>query len=233
MDTFLAAMLASRGYPALAVAYFGEPGLPQNLSAIPLEYFERALGWLAAQPGVDPARIVVFGGSRGSEAAELLGVHDPDQVHGVIAASPSNVVGCAIPDCGGPAWTLGGAPVPYTRTWDDPRASDNPSAVIPMASMRGSVLLVCGEADTLWSSCDFSRAAMAALDADPAAPVHELVAVPEAGHDVDVLFPGQPEVASAEGTPRSTPRTRQLCPTSGDASWRSWRRCGRRGLVRR
>ena len=79
MNAVLARMLAAHGYPALAVAYFGVPGLPQNLSAILLEYFERALGWLAAQPGVDPARLVVLGGSRGSEAAELLAVHDPDR----------------------------------------------------------------------------------------------------------------------------------------------------------
>lgn len=196
VDTLMAAMLAMRGYPALAVAYFGEPGLPQNLSAIPLEYFERALGWLAAQPGVDPARIVVLGGSRGSEAAELLGVHDPDQVHGVIAASPSDVVGCSIPACDGPAWTLGGAAVPYTRTWGDPHASDNPQAVIPVATIGGPVLFVCGEADDIWPSCEFSRAATAALDADPAAPRHELVAVPDAGHLIDSLYPGEPGVSS-------------------------------------
>ena len=120
MDTFLAAMLAVRGYPALAVAYFGEPGLPPALSAIPLEYFEGALKWLAAQPGVDPTRIVVYGGSRGSEAAELLGVHDADQVHGVIGGSPSNVAGCSLTACVGPAWTLGGVAVPYTHTWTTP-----------------------------------------------------------------------------------------------------------------
>ena len=198
---FLAGMLAAHGYPALAVAYFGAPGLPQKLSAIPLEYFERALEWLAAQPGVDASRLVVLGGSRGSEAAELLAVHDPDQVHAVIAASPSNVVGCAFPDCEGSAWTIGGSPVPYTRTWDDPRASDNPAAVIPMGSIRARVLLVCGEPDTVWSSCDFARAATATLDADPAAPVHELVAVPEAGHYIDWLFPGEPQVEAAHVTP--------------------------------
>jgi dienelactone hydrolase len=201
MDTFLAAMLAARGYPALAVAYFGEPGLPPALSAIPLEYFEGALRWLAAQPGVDATRIVVYGGSRGSEAAELLGVHDADQVHGVIAGSPSTVAGCSLPACEGPAWTLGGVPVPFTRTWDDPAASDNPSAVIPVEKIDGPVLLVCGEADTVWSSCAFSRAAVAALDADPTAPPHELVAAPRAGHFVNQLVPGEPEVSASEVTP--------------------------------
>ena len=103
--------------------------------------------------------------------------------------------------CQGPAWTFDGAPVPYTRTWNDPSASDNPSAVIPMAKIRGPVLLVCGEADTLWSSCDFSRAAMAALDADPAAPPHTLVAEPKAGHLIDGCSPASLRVAASEVTP--------------------------------
>ena len=41
-DTFTAAALAMDGYPALALGYFEEPGLPQCLCAIPLEYFARA-----------------------------------------------------------------------------------------------------------------------------------------------------------------------------------------------
>lgn len=200
MNSFLAASFAAHGYPSLAVAYFKAPGLPQTLSAIPLEYFEHALDWLAAQPGVDPSRIVVAGGSRGSEAAELLAVHDRERVHGLIGASPSDVVGCSIPDCDGPAWTLGGKAVPYTRTWNDPRATDNPRAVIPLAKAGGPVLLVCGEADTLWDSCAYSRAAIAALDADPQAPPHELAAEPGAGHFVDQLVPGEPEVSPTEYT---------------------------------
>ena len=34
----LAALLASRGYAALALGYFGMPGLPRNLVNIPLEW---------------------------------------------------------------------------------------------------------------------------------------------------------------------------------------------------
>lgn len=48
------AALASRGHVALAVAYFGLPGLPKTLTRIPLEYFATALRWLGRQPGVDP-----------------------------------------------------------------------------------------------------------------------------------------------------------------------------------
>ena len=70
---FLCRMLASRGYPTLALAYFGLPGLPQSLNGIRLEYFARALGWLGRQRGVDPEKVVVMGTSRGGEASLILG----------------------------------------------------------------------------------------------------------------------------------------------------------------
>ena len=122
----LPALLAANGYPALGVSYFAEPGLPQALSRIPLEYFARALRWLARQPGVDPARIAVLGISRGSEAAQLLGVYYPNLVHAVIASVPSNVANCSYPRCAGPAWTLHGQPLPYTSHFDNPSPADNP-----------------------------------------------------------------------------------------------------------
>jgi pimeloyl-ACP methyl ester carboxylesterase len=40
---------------------------------------------LRGQPGVDPRHVLVFGVSRGSEAALLLGSHYPQLVNGVIA----------------------------------------------------------------------------------------------------------------------------------------------------
>ena len=67
----IAGLFASHGYPALSVAYFGAPGLPKTLSSIPLEYFTGALTWLRKQPGVDPSRVWIYSGSRGSEAAEI------------------------------------------------------------------------------------------------------------------------------------------------------------------
>jgi pimeloyl-ACP methyl ester carboxylesterase len=92
-----AALVASRGYPTLSLAYFNEPGLPTALKDIPLEYFERALRWLATQPGVDPRRLIVAGASRGGEAALLLGTVYTDLVHGVVACTSS-------------AYVLGGLP---------------------------------------------------------------------------------------------------------------------------
>ena len=61
-----AALLASHGYPALDVAYFGAYGLPRSLERIPLEYFVRVARWLDRRPGVDGHRLVVYGVSRGT-----------------------------------------------------------------------------------------------------------------------------------------------------------------------
>src|SRR3954470_4655074 len=46
----LAAGLASHGFAALALAYFGAAGLPERLAEIPLEYLEAAVDRLLARP---------------------------------------------------------------------------------------------------------------------------------------------------------------------------------------
>ena len=45
-------LLVQRGYAVLSLAYFKDQGLPGTLEEIPLEYFEKALAWLSAQPGI-------------------------------------------------------------------------------------------------------------------------------------------------------------------------------------
>jgi dienelactone hydrolase len=85
-----AAQLASHGIPALALAYFDAPGLPCTILNIPLEYFVRAIRWLRSQSQVDPSRVWVESGSRGSEPALLVDAHWPGLVHGVVVSAPSS-----------------------------------------------------------------------------------------------------------------------------------------------
>ena len=116
-----AALLASHGYVALALAYFGIEGLPQDFVRIPLEYFETAMGWLQAREGVASDRLAVMGGSRGGEAALLVGATFP-QVRAVVGVSPVGVMlaGFRRGFVGlvemvirhPPAWTYRGAPLP-------------------------------------------------------------------------------------------------------------------------
>ncbi|MHB1526926.1 MAG: acyl-CoA thioesterase/bile acid-CoA:amino acid N-acyltransferase family protein [Candidatus Dormibacteria bacterium] len=192
----LGADLASAGYPTLDIAYFGEAGLPQTLSGIPLQYFAGALDWLSRQPGVDRHDTYVLGISRGSEAALLLGVHYPDLVHGVIASVPSDAALCSYPGCSGPAWTLDGKPLPYTTQFDDPYPTDNSAAVIPVEQIHGPIFLDCGGADSVWTSCAYADAIMSRLAAHHDPYQHVLYAYPDAGHGVGSIVPYEPDQLS-------------------------------------
>ncbi len=206
----LGALLAAHGYPTLALAYFAESGLPQTLSKIPLEYFAKALRWLSRRPQVDPKRILTLGVSRGSEAALLLGVHYPSLVHGVIASVPADVALCAYPGCGGPAWTLGGRPLPYTRQFDDPHPTDDPAAVIPVEQIRGPVFLDCAGMDQIWHSCAYAEAIVRRLDAHHDPYPHPLDRSPGAGHYVGSFIPYEP--TSAAPDPSDEQAREQLWP---------------------
>ena len=196
-----ALQLAAQGYPALALAYFKEPGLPSTLRDIPLEYFVKALNLLARQPGVDPDHLVVWGTSRGSEAALLLGADFPNLVHGVIAAVPSSLVWGSFP-AGSAAWTLGGKPLPYAsgNDWNQPDPADAQDAVIPVEQIRGPVFLVCGGADRVWASCPYTDAIAARLTRHrfdyPVTALH----YPSAGHFGGDLMPYLPRADAASPT---------------------------------
>jgi len=180
--TPVAAQLASLGYPALAVAYFAEPGLPTSLLNVPLEYFAGALTWLSRQPGVDPAHLVVYGVSRGSEAALLLGADFPNLVHGVVALVPSAFVNCSFPICKGAAWTLNRRPIPFTGQVPDAQA------LIPVAKIQGPIFVDCGWYDSVWPSCPYSDQIKGELSTGFPYQ-HPILEFPEAGHGIGSLVP--------------------------------------------
>lgn len=185
-----AVALAEEGFAALALAYFGAPGVPSALVDIPLEYFTRALDLLEAQ-GFGPGSIGLLGGSRGGEAALLVGSRD-ERVGSVVSVVGSGVVTAgidyaagrldAILRMSGPAWTVGGEPLPFlpydvtdelAQTIErhepvalrdgfaalptDPAALERVS--IPVERIRGGVLLVSGGDDQMWDSPAYSGVA--------------------------------------------------------------------------
>jgi dienelactone hydrolase len=165
-----ATVLAAHGYPTLDLAYFGEPGLPPSLANIPLEYFAKALTFLRSQPGVDPEHITVKGGSRGGEAALLIGAVYPALVNAVVAGSPSSHVNMGYPDANKPAWTLHGAAA---------AAGD-----IAVERIRGPILLACGGQDAVWSSCDYITNITDRLTSHDFRYPVTVLRYPQAGHDV-------------------------------------------------
>ena len=68
----IAAVLASHGFNVLSLPFFGEKGLPAQLSEIPLEYFERAFSWLAKSPITGGKEVCILGMSKGAELALIL-----------------------------------------------------------------------------------------------------------------------------------------------------------------
>ena len=164
-DVGTASLLAARGYPTLALAYFKEPGLPSTLANIPPECFQNALTVLGGETGVDPAHLIVSGVSWGAEAALLLGSTYPSLTHAVIAGSPSSVVDVGYPDTTKPAWTLSGKPVPAAplSDWNEPTPADHPDAGIPVEKITGPILLTCATDDQVWNSCGFMNAITARL----------------------------------------------------------------------
>lgn len=172
-----AALLAAHGHPALALGYFDEPGLPQRLGNIPLDYFARGFRWLGRQDGVDPHRMAISGASRGSEAALLMGADFPQLVRGVIGMVPSADVNTGLEGVA-TAWRLHGRPVP-----------DGPIAV---ERIRGPVLTVSGGADAQWNSTVYARRIARRREAHHA-PYHDVALhYPGAGHAIALPVPALP-----------------------------------------
>ena len=107
------ALLASHGIATFSVAYFGGTSLPETLSEVPLEFFDRAVDWLNDYPAVDTARLGIYGYSKGGELALLLASRD-ERIRAVAAYSPSSVVWQS-PNAGAPksSWSEGGVPLAF------------------------------------------------------------------------------------------------------------------------
>lgn len=170
--------LLHQGYCVMALAYFNSDGLPQHLRRIPLEYFETAFQWLAAQEEVAPDDYALLGESRGAELALILGSRF-SEVRAVVALVPSYVSFASPPTSildgllgQHSAWTYGGQDLPYvpihvsldagravlTRDWntvmmralEDVPAAD--AATIPVENIQGPILCISNTHDIQWPS---------------------------------------------------------------------------------
>ena len=194
----LAKRLAVEGYGALALAYFGAPGVPQTLQGVPVEYFDKGVAWLQARPEAGGRRVAVLGGSKGGEAA-LLVASSNRAVCVVVAGAPSGVSWPGInPAAGrgdpGPSWTRQGQAVayaPYDRTrpfttifdlYQRSLPAAPPESFIPVEKIAGPVLFISGREDTLWPSSAMSDAMMARLDKARFKYPHQHLAYADAGH---------------------------------------------------
>jgi dienelactone hydrolase len=225
----LARRIAEHGVGALAIAYFGAPGLPQTLENVPLETLEAGVDWVRKQPGLAGRRLAVLGVSKGGEAALLLASRDP-RLCAVVAGVPSSVVWAGI-DMAHPAapvtvssWSQGGKPLAFVPYADGPfrgvrdlyersLAKAAPEAVIPVEKIRGPVLLISGRSDRLWPSTPMSEAVMARLEAQHFGYAHVHLAYDDAGHaafgpPLPADSPNLPRLAGLGGTPQGNQAAR-------------------------
>ena len=204
-------LLIKRGYALLSLAYFKSEGLPGTLEEIPLEYFEMAFDWLSNQPGIIADEYAILGGSKGAEAALLLGSRSP-RVKAVIGFSPSSVIWQGVPadrfeltKDPKSSWSYGGVGLPflpYSPTiskWDLRLLNLNKrhtsalqdvgranEAVIQVEKIKGAVLLISGKRDRLWPSAKMSEQIMGRLKAHDFIYPYEHLAL-EGGHNQIVM----------------------------------------------
>jgi len=214
-----AASLASHGFAALAISYFGAPGLPPDLVDIEVQCVERARAWLLRRDDVTSPMVGVMGVSRGSELALLAGAL-LDGIGAVVAFAPSGVAWNGLSRQGpvdAPSWTFRGRPIPSASTAlrvPDGTDLSHPVALrplfdhalqdqrmiaaaeIPIERIRGPILLVSGESDAMWASTPMAEIVeRRAARHDFAYTVRHL-RYPDAGH-VCGGSPGTPVVTHA------------------------------------
>ncbi len=174
----MARQLASEGFDAIAVSYFGEPGQPSRLDLIPIETVGRARAWLEARPE-HGGRIAIVGVSKGAELALLVASRDP-RIQAVAVGVPSNVLWQGIDMTGGPtgaSWTAEGKPLAYVpydlsqgfqgvhKLYVDSLRSAKPEAEIPVERIAGPVLMISDASDHLWPSAEMAAKVEARLKA--------------------------------------------------------------------
>lgn len=201
----VAALLASNGFAALSLAYFGVDSLPTELGDIPLEYFERALAWLDSHAEVARGGVALLGTSKGAEAALLVASRSPP-VKAVVAYAPSSVAwNCICSGASRPSWTSSGKgiisvpqlpPVPVPP--GEPvrpgvnylnRLQRAPAgATIAVEQIRGPLLLIAGDDDQLWPSLLMAQRIMRRRVERGGHPGDRLLSYAGAGHLIGKAF---------------------------------------------
>lgn len=173
----VAALLASHGYAAFAVRYFGDPeGVPDALSEVPVEYVDAAATWLREREGVADGPLGLYGQSKGAEAA-LVAAARFDWTGGVVAVAPTASRWQAL-DRGADAetgsWTVDGEVLPFVPFRAAPGEDDGnvafrdvyagsparvpderlEAAAIPVERIGADLLLVSGGDDRMWPSAE-------------------------------------------------------------------------------
>lgn len=216
-----AALLASYGFNTLTLAYFGMEDLPKELINIPLDYIEKAIGWLSDNPNVDASKIGIFGTSKGGELALLSASMFPS-IKAVVGYAPSGVVypGIGESALGVSSWKFKGESFPFAygevpkeviREFKETIDKEEPiswrktyqywaeganqnQAEIPVEAIQGPILLISGGDDQLWPADLLSEKVITRLKEHNHPYFYEHINYPKAGHAF--VAPGLPTTQS-------------------------------------
>jgi pimeloyl-ACP methyl ester carboxylesterase len=203
----LATLLASHGFNALALAYFGERGLNSALAEVPLEYFERVFAWLQKNPITNCKDIYVYGGSIGAVLALLLVSRYP-MITKVVAINPITWCFQGLTLKRVSLWTYGGKSLPFIKfAWlstfgyimncfikNKPFgfafmyrkslevANNREEARIKMENSNADILLFGGQKDGWWDTHDACLQMMGELAKHNYQHIYEHVAYEHGGH---------------------------------------------------
>lgn len=198
---FVARWLASRGFVALATAWYHIGPLPKDMVRVPIKPVQEALKYLRKLSFVNPEAIGAWGGSWGGTLALLSAIHF-NQIHAVVSAMGPVIVGNGLDRGVPPAdfrsvdaspFTYEGKPVPFVtyqvyRTFLDTRnRALIDKATLPIWRIHGPVLFIAGGDDKLASSGIEASIGMRVLKAHHHPYPDRIAFYPNAGH---LIFPG-------------------------------------------
>ncbi|XP_072024027.1 peroxisomal succinyl-coenzyme A thioesterase-like [Amphiura filiformis] len=193
---FRAALLASRGFAAYALPYFGYEDLPDMVTDMEpheLEYFEEATDWLQSQPFVQPGGIGVCGVSYGTVVASRMATKFPEKISACVnisgncvnATLPMSYKGKAIPYLGFDYSRLKTTEGGLISTYDflDPLETAPAEAIIELEKAQ-HLLFFVGLDDKNWHTQDFIDGAERRLKA-LGCNNYEIVRYPGCGHLIE------------------------------------------------
>jgi dienelactone hydrolase len=212
-----AAMLASHGFAALSLAYFGRENLPKYLVNIPLEYIKTGIDWIHSQPNICPRKLTIMGWSKGGELALLSAATFPE-ITAAVAYVPSGYIfsglGPVVPGIPHSSWSYQGQPLPYAdaevssaiteqlaeakqtgeplvyRDWYIEKLGNQTERepyTIPVERINGPILLLTVGDDQLWPCDHFGEQILERLRVHNHPYEQEHFHAPDAGHSLSVV----------------------------------------------
>uniref|UniRef100_A0A8D0L5U9 Bile acid-CoA:amino acid N-acyltransferase n=1 Tax=Sphenodon punctatus TaxID=8508 RepID=A0A8D0L5U9_SPHPU len=167
---FRASLLASRGFAALALAYFAYEDLPSFLAEVDLEYFEEAAELLLKHPKVGGTGVGIVSVCKGAEIALAMATFLP-QITATVCINGTN----AMNGTGLRYRDLHIEPIPYQfehlRLTDiglfelfhavaDTQTEGHQDSILPVEKAKGKILFIVGESDRNYNSKAYAEESM-------------------------------------------------------------------------